>query len=72
MMPFYSVAAEYPHLVIELGTGTPMEGINIIVQICLLGGLMMSAPCVLNFARQFVAPALTDKELKSHFTNSPS
>jgi sec-independent protein translocase protein TatC len=65
MMPFYSVAAEYPHLTIELGTGTPMEGINIIVQLCLLGGLMMAAPFILYFVGQFVAPALTDKEMKT-------
>ncbi len=65
MMPFHDVAMRYPHLVITLGTGTPMEGINVLVQICLIGGLMLSAPFILFFIGQFVAPALTAREMKA-------
>jgi sec-independent protein translocase protein TatC len=65
MWPFHTVALEYPQLVIELGTGSMMEPFNIIIQMCLFGGLMLSAPFVLFFAGQFVAPALTAKEMKA-------
>jgi sec-independent protein translocase protein TatC len=65
MWPFNTVALEYPKLVIELGTGSMMGPFNIIIQMCLLGGLMLSAPFVLFFIGQFVAPALTEKEMKA-------
>ncbi|HUR58615.1 MAG TPA: twin-arginine translocase subunit TatC [Opitutaceae bacterium] len=65
MWPLHRVAAEYPRLVIELGTTTPMEGMNVIIEMCMLGGLMLSAPFILFFAGQFVAPALTQKEMKA-------
>jgi len=65
MWPFHSVVREYPGLTIELGTNSMMEGFNVIVQICLLGGLMLSAPFVLFFIGQFVAPALTPREVKA-------
>jgi sec-independent protein translocase protein TatC len=61
--PFQRVAAEYPGLGIELGTATPMEGVSVLLQLCMLGSLMLSAPFVLFFISQFVAPALTPKEM---------
>lgn len=65
MWPMHTVAMHYPGLIIELGTGSPMEGVNVIIQMCLLGGLMLAAPFILFFVGQFVAPALTRRELKA-------
>jgi sec-independent protein translocase protein TatC len=65
MWPFHTVAMDFPKLVIELGTGSMMEPFNIIIEICLLGALMLSAPFVLFFVGQFVAPALTPKETRA-------
>ena len=65
MWPFYKATAEYPGLVIDLGTTTIMEGFNMIIQMCVLGGLSGSAPFMLFFIGQFVAPALSEKEMKA-------
>ena len=62
MWPFDSVRAQFPHLDITLGTGGMTEGFNMLVQISMLGGLILSAPFILFFIGQFVAPALTAKE----------
>lgn len=65
MWPLNTVRAENPKLVLELGTNAPMEGFSVIIQMCTMGGLMMAAPFMLFFAGQFVAPALTEKEMKA-------
>lgn len=65
MWPLLSVQASRPSLQIELGTGKIMEVFNMIIQMCLMGGLVMSAPFILFFIGQFVAPALTEKELRA-------
>ena len=65
MWPFYKVTKEYPSLTIDLGTTTIMAGFNMVIQMCVLGGLMCSAPFILFFIGRFVAPALTEKELKA-------
>ena len=65
MWPLLYVKKEYPDLVLDLGTTSIMEGFNVVIQMCLLGGLVMSAPFFLLFIGQFVAPALTQKELKA-------
>jgi sec-independent protein translocase protein TatC len=65
LWPLTSVKVEYPKLVLELGTTTILEGFNVVIQMCLLGGLVMSLPFFLLFVGQFVAPALTSKELKA-------
>jgi sec-independent protein translocase protein TatC len=65
MWPFHRAAADYPDLVLELGTATPMEGFNVIIEMCMLGSLMLSTPFILFFIAQFVAPALTEKETKA-------
>lgn len=64
MWPLFKVKDEFPNLVIELGTQSPMEVFNMLIQMCLLGGLVMAAPFILFFIAQFVAPALTEKETK--------
>lgn len=65
MWPLLSVQASHPSLQIELGTQKIMEVFNMIIQMCLMGGLVMSAPFILFFLGQFVAPALTEKEMKA-------
>ena len=64
LWPLNSVTADYPDLKLELGTTTIMEGFNVVIQMCLMGGLILSMPFFLFFIGQFVAPALTEKELK--------
>jgi sec-independent protein translocase protein TatC len=65
MQPFQAVALDYPHLLLELGTGSPMEGFNVLIQLCLFGGLMLSLPFILFFIGQFVTPALTTREMEA-------
>ena len=64
LWPLHHLQQEYPKLVIELGTTSIMEGFNVVIQMCFLGGLMLSAPFLLFFIGQLVSPALTKKELK--------
>jgi sec-independent protein translocase protein TatC len=42
-----------------------MEGFNVVIQLCCAGGFVMSIPFCLFFVGQFVAPALTQKEMKT-------
>ena len=65
MWPLHTVAMEYPQLILELGTGSMMEGFNVIIQMCLVGGFMLAAPFIMFFVGQFVAPALTARETKA-------
>ncbi len=65
MSPFYKATSEYPGLIVDLGTTTIMSGFNMIIQMCVLGGLTCSAPFMLYFIGQFVAPALSEKEMKA-------
>lgn len=65
MWPFNHGAASFPELALKLATQTPMEGVNVIVQLCMIGGLMLAAPFILLFVAQFVAPALTQREMKA-------
>lgn len=63
LWPLNHVRAENAKLILELGTSAPMEGFSVILQMCTMGGLMLSAPFMLFFIGQFVAPALSEKEL---------
>lgn len=65
MWPLQQVQHENPGLVIELGVQKVMEVFTMIIQMCVMGGLVLSAPFILYFIGQFVAPALTEKELKA-------
>lgn len=65
MWPLNYVRGENAQLVLDLGTSAPMEGFSVIIQMCTMGGLLMSAPFMLFFVGQFVAPALSEKELKA-------
>lgn len=65
MWPLNYVRGENARLVLDLGTSAPMEGFSVIIQMCTMGGLLMAAPFMLFFVGQFVAPALSEKELKA-------
>jgi len=60
--PLLEAAESYPELNAGLITTSPISVFTVIIQICLLGGFLMSLPFVLFFVGQFVTPALTAKE----------
>jgi sec-independent protein translocase protein TatC len=62
MWPLLKVQPDYPALDLKLGVNSIMEVFNMVIQMCVLGGLMLAAPFMLFFAGQFVAPALSEKE----------
>jgi sec-independent protein translocase protein TatC len=63
--PLNVVQGEYPNVDLRLGTNSAMEVFNMIIQMCVLGGLSLSAPFMLFFVGQFVAPALSEKEKRA-------
>jgi sec-independent protein translocase protein TatC len=65
LWPLHHVAAAYPNLDTKLGTLSIMEVFNMVIQMCVFGGLMLAAPFILFFIGQFVAPALTEREMKA-------
>jgi len=38
---------------------------NMVISMCVFGGLMLASPFILYFIGQFVAPALTEREMKA-------
>ena len=62
--PLLQVQAEFPKLKSDLVTTSPMSVFSVIIDICLIGGVVLSLPFWLFFVGQFVAPALTKKEMK--------
>lgn len=67
LWPLTSIAAENPGVVLELGTTSVMESFSVVIQMCTVGGLLIASPAIIFFIGQFVAPALTEKELKMVF-----
>jgi sec-independent protein translocase protein TatC len=65
LWPLHYVAQDYPDLSTKLGTLSIMEVFNMVIQMCVFGGLMLAAPFILFFIAQFVAPALTEREMKA-------
>lgn len=64
MLPLTQVLRDYPQVKTGLVTNSPMGVFSVIIDMCLIGGLVMSLPFFLFFLGQFIAPALTRKELK--------
>jgi sec-independent protein translocase protein TatC len=62
--PLARVRADYPKMNTDLITNSPMGVFTVIIDICLIGGLVLSLPFILFFIAQFIAPALTKRELK--------
>lgn len=65
LWPLHYVAKDYPDIPTKLGTQSIMEVFNMIIQMCVFGGLLVAAPFILYFVGQFVAPALTEREMKA-------
>lgn len=60
--PLEQVKADYPQFKTDLITNSPMGVFTVIIDICLMGGVVMALPFWLFFVGQFVAPALTRRE----------
>jgi sec-independent protein translocase protein TatC len=65
LWPLHHVAKDYPEFSTKLGTLSIMEVFNMVIQLCVFGGLLLAAPFILFFVGQFVAPALTEREMKA-------
>lgn len=65
LWPLRYALTEYPGLDIKLVAQSMLEPFTMIVQLCLLGSITLSIPFVLFFIGQFVAPALTPREMKA-------
>jgi sec-independent protein translocase protein TatC len=63
--PLQTLQARFPEEGIRLATISPMEGLNVFIKVCVLGGLVTAAPFILFFIGQFVAPALTPREKRA-------
>lgn len=62
--PLEKVRADFPKMNTDLITNSPMGVFSVIIDICLIGGFVLSLPFFLFFVGQFVAPALTKREMK--------
>ncbi len=65
LWPLKRVETDNAVLLSELGTISPMEVFTVIITMCVFGGLMLASPFILFFVGQFVAPALTEREMKA-------
>lgn len=64
LWPFNFVKADAPSLNLDLGTTSVMEGLNVMIQMCLFGAVAPAAPFIIFFMGQFVSPALSKKEMR--------
>lgn len=64
LWPLHTATAKYPGLEIKLVTTSMLEVFTMIIQMCAMGSLTLSLPFILYYVAQFVAPALTEKEMK--------
>jgi sec-independent protein translocase protein TatC len=62
--PLLQAQAAYPQLKTDLVTNSPMGVFTVVIDICLIGGLLLALPFMLYFIGQFVAPALSAREKK--------
>jgi len=62
--PLDRVRPDFPHLKMELVTNSPMSVFTVIIDICLIGGVIFSLPFWIFFLGQFISPALNEKELR--------
>lgn len=62
--PMDSVRAEYPQIKVDLVTTSPMAVFSVIISMCVIGAFILSLPFFLFFLGQFIAPALTRREMK--------
>ena len=62
--PLEQVRADYPQFSTHLITNSPMGIFSMLISICLVGGVALALPFWFFFLAQFIAPALTRKEMK--------
>lgn len=62
--PLEQVMKDFPQFKQGLITNSPMAVFSVIIDMCLIGGVVMSLPFWLFFIGQFVAPALTRREMR--------
>lgn len=62
--PLEQVRIDYPQFSTHLITTSPMGIFSMLISICLVGGVALALPFWCLFVAQFIAPALTRKELK--------
>ncbi len=65
LWPLHHVKKSYPDFDVRLGVQSIMEVFNMVISMCVFGGLMLASPFILFFIGQFVAPALTEREMKA-------
>ena len=65
LWPLEYVAKDFPDFPTKLGMNSIMEPFNMVIQMCVFGGLVLASPFILFFVGQFVAPALTQREMKA-------
>lgn len=61
--PLNDVRPDFPDFKLDLVTVTPMGIFSVIISMCVMGGVVLALPFWLFFFGQFVAPALTKKEM---------
>jgi sec-independent protein translocase protein TatC len=64
LWPLNSVRVDFPQFTTHLTTTSPMGIFSMLISVCLVGGVGLSLPFWFFFVAQFIAPALTKKELK--------
>jgi len=64
LWPWESVRTEFPQFKSGLITTSPMGIFSMIISVCVMGAVCLALPFWFFFGAQFVAPALTRKELK--------
>lgn len=62
--PLQQMQARYPEFPKDLVTISPMSIFSVIINICLMGGVVLALPFWLFFVGQFIAPALTKREMR--------
>jgi len=62
--PLELVRPDFPDFKLDLITTTPMGIFSVIISMCIMGGVVLALPFWLFFFGQFVAPALTRREIK--------
>jgi sec-independent protein translocase protein TatC len=64
LLPWTNVRADFPQFTSGLITISPMGIFTMMISVCALGAICLSLPLWFFFAAQFIAPALTRRELK--------
>jgi sec-independent protein translocase protein TatC len=62
--PLEQVKAEFPKMKTDLVTNSPMGVFTVIIDMCLIGGIVLALPFWIYFLGRFISPALNEKELR--------